>query len=102
MELLLLIYYNFPPSVTDNLKDELGGIIFNVNLSDSGSFTCPNNLITSAILKMQYDNVVPVELISFTAQFYKMTISVQLNWTTATETNNSGFEIQRLQLRMTN
>ena len=42
---------------------------------------------------ISYTNPVPVELTSFTA-----TVSgsdVKLNWRTATETNNSGFEIQR-------
>ena len=87
------MYYNFPPSVTANLKDELGGIIFNENLSDSGSFTCPNNLITWAILTMYYDSVIPINLVSFNAAL--LDNKVQLNWTTATETNNSGFEIQR-------
>jgi len=38
-------------------------------------------------------NPVPVELTSFTATTNKN--SVKLNWKTATETNNSGFEIQR-------
>jgi hypothetical protein len=37
--------------------------------------------------------VVPVELSSFTAT--ALTNSVELNWITSTETNNSGFEIQR-------
>lgn len=37
--------------------------------------------------------VVPVELTSFTAAFVGN--SVQINWTTATELNNRGFEIQR-------
>lgn len=42
-----------------------------------------------------YQGIVPVKLISFTASFNNNT--VLLNWQTATETNNSGFEIQRLQ-----
>ena len=37
--------------------------------------------------------VIPVELASFTASVGEN--SVQLNWTTATETNNFGFEVQR-------
>jgi hypothetical protein len=37
--------------------------------------------------------VVPVELTSFTA--YAINDGVELNWTTATETNNRGFEIER-------
>ena len=89
------MYYNFPPTVSANLKDELGGIIFNENLSDSGSFTCPNNFITSAILTMYYNNVIPIKLTSFTASVLQNEKAVQLNWTTATETNNAGFEILR-------
>ncbi|MBP9120914.1 MAG: agmatine deiminase family protein, partial [Ignavibacterium sp.] len=39
-------------------------------------------------------NTVPVELLSFTASSIENTVT--LNWDTATETNNSGFEVQRL------
>ena len=39
-------------------------------------------------------NIVPVELLSFTASSIENTVT--LNWSTVTETNNSGFEIQRL------
>ena len=42
---------------------------------------------------IQIDYVVPVELISFTANSDEGI--VELNWLTATETNNSGFEVQR-------
>lgn len=38
-------------------------------------------------------NTIPVELISFTA--YAKKNDVELSWTTSTETNNRGFEIQR-------
>ena len=44
----------------------------------------------------EFDNhfiVVPVEMTSFTATGFKK--SVELKWNTSTETNNSGFEIQR-------
>jgi photosystem II stability/assembly factor-like uncharacterized protein len=37
----------------------------------------------------------PVELTSFTAAFLENENSVELKWSTATETNNSGFEILR-------
>jgi photosystem II stability/assembly factor-like uncharacterized protein len=40
-----------------------------------------------------HNNVVPVELISFTAKLNNDL--VQLNWQTATEINNQGFEIER-------
>ncbi len=39
------------------------------------------------------DGIVPVELTSFTASVNAK--NVTLNWTTATETNNQGFEIER-------
>jgi len=41
-----------------------------------------------------YTNPVPVELTSFTAVIDKN--NVTLSWNTATETNNSGFEVQRI------
>lgn len=43
--------------------------------------------------KQKWTVLVPVELTSFTANQTGSTVS--LNWTTATETNNSGFEVQR-------
>jgi hypothetical protein len=39
------------------------------------------------------DNIVPVELTKFTAQVINS--NVELRWTTATELNNSGFEVER-------
>ncbi len=39
------------------------------------------------------DYVLPVELSSFTAVAFEK--GVELNWSTATETNNKGFELQR-------
>jgi len=39
------------------------------------------------------DNIVPVELTSFTAQVING--NVELKWTTSTELNNSGFEVER-------
>ena len=45
-------------------------------------------------LEIMYEYVVPVELTSFTA-FAKGT-NVELNWTTATETNNQGFQVERM------
>ena len=45
------------------------------------------------------DDVVPVEMTSFT--FNVVGNSVNLNWNTATETNNKGFEVQRRTLSET-
>ncbi len=51
----------------------------------------PSGQPTALLLKI--NEPVPVELVSFTASAGNSTVS--LNWSTATETNNSGFEIQR-------
>lgn len=41
----------------------------------------------------EYQSVIPVELIAFTAAVYNS--QIKLNWTTATEINNFGFEIEK-------
>jgi hypothetical protein len=48
---------------------------------------------SGTILKF-HNSIIPVELTSFSASV--MDNNVNLNWSTATELNNSGFEIQRL------
>ncbi|NWG28155.1 MAG: T9SS type A sorting domain-containing protein [Ignavibacteriaceae bacterium] len=77
----------------------------------TGSFTTPVSGNSNLQLEITYDGysfnldyvywddfcleyVVPVELTSFTA--LSNGADVELNWTTATETNNQGFEIQRM------
>jgi hypothetical protein len=49
--------------------------------------------LESSIIVNGSDNVVPVELVSFEASTNGT--NVDLNWATATETNNQGFEVQR-------
>ncbi len=89
-----ILHYNFPESVTANIKDNLGGSIFNQNLQNSGSYSIPFQFISSAILTVYYDNVLPVELNSFKGSLINQ--SVRLSWMTSTEINNSGFSIERL------
>ena len=70
-------------------------------LSDLHSITMKSNQVgwsvgnDGVILKFVHptSNPVPVELISLNAWFKNN--KVNLNWTTVTETNNSGFEIER-------
>ena len=61
----------------------------------SAPFTPSDSFFTSRALvgEIHYDDIVPVELASFTSQVNEN--DVVLNWTTAIEVNNSGFQIER-------
>ncbi len=65
-------------------------VIFALSVYGTNLFAGSNG---SGVWKRPIDNVVPVELISFAANTNGN--SVILNWLTATEINNSGFEIER-------
>ncbi|MBE0570952.1 MAG: T9SS type A sorting domain-containing protein [Ignavibacteriaceae bacterium] len=52
-----------------------------------------NNFQTTILNVELIPEFIPVELISFSAEVFNN--EVKLNWQTATETNNSGFEIER-------
>lgn len=56
-------------------------------------YTTGNAEILGKEIEHYFGNLVPVELISFSASAQNGT--VRLNWSTATETNNRGFEIER-------
>ena len=80
-----------------------GGINWNLRYSDFYSFTSvffiDANIgwvvgYSGTILKT-INGGVPVELISFTALVLQNEKAIELNWITATETNNQGFEILR-------
>ncbi len=53
----------------------------------------PQNATRTIPIRMTLENDVPVELTSFTAN--RIGGTVELNWSTATETNNYGFEVLR-------
>ena len=90
------ITYNLPNGAAMILRDQLGGVILNLGpFTGTGVATIPasySNIFAKCLLIMNYD-VVPVELTLFTATVVSK--SVQLNWHTATELNNQGFEIER-------
>ena len=91
----IYLSWNFPEGVSGVLQDVIGGVILNYPMPDSGTFTHPYFMqINFAYLILTYQNVVPVELASFNATLIDN--KVNLCWSTATETNNSGFEILRL------
>jgi hypothetical protein len=93
------ITYNLPPGSIMIITDNITGTLLNLGpFTGQGVVTIPGSYTvyaSKAFLKMEYDNIVPVELTSFTASVLQNEKAIQLNWTTATETNNSGFEIQK-------
>ncbi len=56
-------------------------------------FSGNGTFVSNGTATVQFSNVIPVELISFTAEVNSN--SVLLKWQTATELNNYGFEIER-------
>ena len=60
-------------------------------------FSGPNEVVVggaaSQLIKVELNNVVPVELVSFSCEVNYP--SVKLHWVTATELNNQGFEVER-------
>lgn len=87
---------NLPPQIV------AGSVISNLNFGGSesapfvgtGSLTIPVPVDYDRLnIVVVYSDMVPVELTSFTANIYGQ--GVLLNWTTATELNNQGFEIER-------
>ena len=91
---VIKITWDFPPDITGLLQDLFGGVLVNQAMSDSGSYTVTNLGINRLKMFITYNNTVPVELTSFSAAVNGS--SVVLNWQTATEINNSGFEVERL------
>jgi len=67
--------------------------IFALAVYDTNLFAGSNG---NGIWKRPIDSVVPVELTSFTANTNGN--SVSLSWSTSTETNNSGFSLERKQV----
>ncbi len=68
---------------------ELGDYSMDMEISSND----PVNPLIIVPITMTIDNEVPVELVSFSAEM--LDGNVVLNWSTATETNNNGFQIER-------
>lgn len=77
----------------DNDTTKMRNIFFAFAVSQISPSTVAEALIENAVEQLMKDLVIPVELTSFTASVVDN--QVQLNWSTATEVNNSGFEVER-------
>jgi hypothetical protein len=94
----IVINYDFgsyaPDQVKGRLQDIVTGTLIDTTVSGMGSYTVPNPSVFNKLkLTMIYGTSIPVELTSFSAS--SIDKDVNLQWTTATETNNSGFSIER-------
>jgi len=93
------ITYNLPYGTLMTITDQIGGSFLSLGpFTGQGTATIPGSytsIFSKAFLIIEYENIIPVELTSFTASVLHNEKAVELNWTTATETNNSGFEILR-------
>ena len=91
----IYIRYDLPEGVSIHFYDELGGMIINFTVVDSGEVAYLYIPTLSELwMDVYYENVIPVNIVSFTGSI-KNRNNVELKWLTATETNNNGFEIQR-------
>ena len=88
------VSWYLPDGITGVLRDILTGSFINIPIADTGYFIVTDPIAFNR-LKMLIDFVAitPVELISFSAKH--IANAVALEWTTATETNSYGFEIER-------
>lgn len=78
------------PEGSFRLQDQSGSI--DVDMKSNSSYVLTNDSVGKLFIVYQND-LIPVELTAFTANAAGS--NVTLNWTTATETNNEGYEIQR-------
>lgn len=93
---IINLAYILPTGATMVLTDAITGTIYT-----SGTLTGTGNFSISGVgaslsnfwLTLNYVDVTPVELSSFNAIFEDM--EVKLDWTTASELNNQGFDIER-------
>jgi hypothetical protein len=91
----ITIIWSLPSQIqnTSLIQDVFGGVLVNATFAGNDSLVVTNPGIVQLHCFVDYLDIVPVELTSFTANVAEE--GVVLNWTTATEINNRGFEIER-------
>jgi 5-hydroxyisourate hydrolase-like protein (transthyretin family) len=91
---VIKISWNFPSYIEGLLTDMFNGLVICQVMRGEGSYTIQEPYDYEMLkFLVEYVAVVPVELISFISSVTGS--SVILEWTTSTETNNSGFEVHR-------
>ena len=92
----IIVHWNLPSKTKLKIQNtDTGETIDTVFNSGADSLTInnPNDIYRLNLIVTYLSNILPVELTSFKAEVAKS--SVELNWKTATELNNKGFEIER-------
>jgi photosystem II stability/assembly factor-like uncharacterized protein len=85
------IFYTNDTGATWTVMDQVGSNgLYDISIVGSDMWLCGSG---GTILKGFSDPVIPVELTSFSAAVSGN--DVMLSWNTATETNNSGFQVER-------
>ena len=93
----VVVYWDLPQGVNGFIQDLPFGTDINVAIADTGSFVILQPYDYSRLrllINYNMESINPVELKTFNA--ITKNNSVVLDWTTATEINNLGFEVQRL------
>jgi hypothetical protein len=88
---VVVVEWNLPSNITGALKDMANNTL--ATMSGTGSLTVDPEVIVQLKMFIDYLDITPVELSSFTAVVSDQ--AVLLNWTTASELNNQGFDIER-------
>jgi hypothetical protein len=91
----MTISWSLPSTIapTSTIKDPFGGGLVNASFSGTDSVVVTLAAIPYLEVSVDYIDIVPVELTSFTAEVSGQ--GILLKWVTATELNNQGFEIER-------
>ncbi len=95
------LQFNYTSALLYNGNSAKVGLTIKTEDLESGDYSMdvliktndPNHLTHTVPVKLHFGSEVPVELTSFEAVANGN--NIQLTWSTATETNNNGFEIQR-------
>jgi hypothetical protein len=90
----ITISWGFTSNISGLLQDVINGTFINVPMIDSGSYTVQNPMTFNRLrMLIDFDITTPVEFSSFISEVEGE--KVILNWETASEKNNKGFEIER-------
>ncbi|MBU0489698.1 MAG: T9SS type A sorting domain-containing protein, partial [Bacteroidetes bacterium] len=84
---------SFDPSIEVYLEDKLLGVVQNLRTNPVYSFSSGVVDNTTRFVVRFQNNPLPVELLLFTASY--LSPDVSLEWHTASECNNAGFDVER-------